>query len=399
MNTFTCIHLLRPAANRTQLTHAAAVGRGFSRLATAGHLRPAMGLGALHTARAFSLFSRNAAADSKATPYGQQQRPTEDPPSLRQHKERLRAEQDQAQSQAEVLQFGYKHHLNVDTTRSPGIEMPPELQHSNIPMPIRDDFLADRPLKTADLEHLEIYPTSHREPNDWADRIALTTVKLLRLPTDVFFRRKYVHRAVMLETVAAVPGMVGAMLRHLRSLRRLRHDGGWISHLLHEAENERMHLMTWMRVCQPSWFDRLLVILVQGFFFNAFTTLYMVSPRTAHRVVGYLEEEAVISYTAFLKEIDAGRIENVPAPEIAVQYWNLDPKTATLRDVVLAVRADEALHRDTNHHFADRLITQKEDLHETLRTADWRRAHERTPKVTADAADIFPKSAATTSRQ
>ncbi|MFT6273451.1 MAG: ubiquinol oxidase, partial [Dinoroseobacter sp.] len=38
-------------------------------------------------------------------------------------------------------------------------------------------------------------------------------------------------------------------------------------------------------------------------------------------VVGYLEEEAVVSYTRYLEEIDAGRVENVPAPNIAKQYW------------------------------------------------------------------------------
>jgi ubiquinol oxidase len=31
------------------------------------------------------------------------------------------------------------------------------------------------------------------------------------------------------------------------------------------------------------------------------------------------------------------------------------PATATLRDVVLVVRADEAHHRDVNHGFADTL--------------------------------------------
>ncbi len=38
------------------------------------------------------------------------------------------------------------------------------------------------------------------------------------------------------------------------------------------------------------------------------------SPRTAHRVVGYFEEEAVISYTYYLKELDEGRSPNLPAP-------------------------------------------------------------------------------------
>ncbi|RKP37499.1 alternative oxidase-domain-containing protein [Dimargaris cristalligena] len=279
--------------------------------------------------------------------------------------------------------------------------MPPELHHAYTPQPIRDEFKTDAPLTTADLEQLEIYPTAHREPADWTDRLALTTVKILRKPTDWFFKKKYVHRAVMLETVAAVPGMVGAMLRHLRSLRGLKHDGGWIGHLLHEAENERMHLMTWMRICNPNWFDRTLVLAVQGGFFNLFFALYLITPRVAHRVVGYLEEEAILSYTAFLNEIDAGRIENVAAPEIAVQYWNLDPATATLRDVVLAVRADEALHRDTNHHFADRIHTHNEDLHQDLHSADWKQANAgkltptSKPRTTPTAAEDFPKSAGT----
>ena len=47
---------------------------------------------------------------------------------------------------------------------------------------------------------------------------------------------------------------------------------------------------------------------------------------------------------------------NVPAPEIAKNYWKL-PANATLRDVVLAVREDEAGHRDVNHGFANELHT------------------------------------------
>ena len=94
--------------------------------------------------------------------------------------------------------------------------------------------------------------------------------------------------------------------------------------------------------------------LVQGVFFNCYFVLYLVSPRTAHRVVGYFEEEAVVSYTAFLKEIDSGKIENIPAPAIAIEYWNL-PKKARLRDVVIATRTDEENHRDVNHGFANEL--------------------------------------------
>lgn len=153
---------------------------------------------------------------------------------------------------------------------------------------------------------------------------------------------------MMLETVAAVPGMVGGMLLHLKSIRRFEHSGGWIKALLEEAENERMHLMTMMELVKPKWYERLLVMLVQGVFFNSFFVCYVISPRLAHRIVGYLEEEAIHSYTEFIKDIDDGKIENVAAPAIAIDYWCL-PKDATLKDVVTVIRADEAHHRDVNH--------------------------------------------------
>ena len=153
---------------------------------------------------------------------------------------------------------------------------------------------------------------------------------------------------MMLETVAAVPGMVGGMLLHLKSLRKFQHSGGWIKALLEEAENERMHLMTMVELVKPKWYERMLVLTVQGVFFNAFFVLYLLSPKLAHRVVGYLEEEAIHSYTEYLKDIDSGSIENVRAPAIAVDYWRL-PKDATLKDVITVIRADEAHHRDVNH--------------------------------------------------
>jgi ubiquinol oxidase len=196
--------------------------------------------------------------------------------------------------------------------------------------------------------------TVHHEPKGLRDRTAFGFVKLLRLCADTFFAKRYGHRAVVLETVAAVPGMVGATLNHLKCLRRMSDDHGWIKTLMDEAENERMHLMTFIEVCQPTPFERFVVVAVQWVFYLFFFGLYLVSPRTAHRVVGYFEEEAVISYTHYLKEIHEGRSKNVAAPAIAQRYWGL-PKDATLRDVVLVVRADEAHHRDVNHDFANTL--------------------------------------------
>jgi ubiquinol oxidase len=194
----------------------------------------------------------------------------------------------------------------------------------------------------------------HHRPQDLRDRFALGFTKVLRFCADTFFAKRYGHRAIVLETVAAVPGMVGATINHLKCLRRMCGDNGWIRTLMEEAENERMHLMTFVEVAKPNLFERLVILAVQWVFYLAFFALYLVSARTAHRIVGYFEEEAVISYTLYLKEIDEGRSANVPAPAIARQYWKL-PADATLRDVVLVVRADEAHHRDVNHGFADEL--------------------------------------------
>ena len=199
----------------------------------------------------------------------------------------------------------------------------------------------------------------HHAPNGLSDRFALAFVKLLRFFADRFFQKRYGHRAVVLETVAAVPGMVGGLLQHLRALRHIRDDQGWIAELLEEADNERMHLMTFIQIAKPTVFERMLVMTVQMIFYNVYFFLYLFSSKTAHRVVGYFEEEAVTSYTHYLEEIDAGRLENVPAPQIAIDYWDL-PANAKLRDVVLKVREDEAGHRDRNHGFANAIDAGRE---------------------------------------
>jgi len=192
----------------------------------------------------------------------------------------------------------------------------------------------------------------HHIPENLSDRFALIFVKFLRFFADIFFAKRFGHRAIVLETVAAVPGMVAGALQHLRALRRMEDDQGWIRILLDEAENERMHLMTFIHIAKPSGLERILVLFTQGVFYNFFFVLYLITPKTAHRIVGYFEEEAVVSYTEYLKEIDSGLHENVPAPRIAIEYWDLAPD-ARLRDVVKVIRDDEAGHRNVNHDFAN----------------------------------------------
>src|SRR5829696_10079990 len=109
----------------------------------------------------------------------------------------------------------------------------------------------------------------HHQATGLSDRIAFGFTKLLRWTADTFFAERYGHRAVVLETVAAVPGMVGATINHLTCLRRMCDDRGWIKTLMDEAENERMHLMTFIEVAKPTLFERFVIVALQGVFYLA----------------------------------------------------------------------------------------------------------------------------------
>lgn len=177
----------------------------------------------------------------------------------------------------------------------------------------------------------------------------------LRKSGELLSDKDWMTRIILLESIAGVPGMVGGTLRHLRSLRLLRRDGGWIHTLLEEAENERMHLLTFLTVAQPGWFTRALVMAGQGVFYPMFFLTYLVAPKLAHRFVGALEEEAVRTYSHCINDVEKGFVPewtDKPAPQIAIDYWRLKPN-ASLLDVIKAVRADEATHRFVNHSLAD----------------------------------------------
>lgn len=101
-------------------------------------------------------------------------------------------------------------------------------------------------------EHMKSIRIAHREARNWSDTVALAAMRLARFGMDLAtqythddetkktgaFRkwynkrykmteRKWLVRMVFLESVAGVPGMVAASLRHLRSLRRMERDHGW----------------------------------------------------------------------------------------------------------------------------------------------------------------------------
>ena len=193
------------------------------------------------------------------------------------------------------------------------------------------------------------------KPKNFSDFFALSMTKFFRFIADTFFAKRYGHRAVVLETIAGVPGMVAGMLIHLRSLRSMKTGyGPQIREMLAEAENERMHLMFFIEIAKPNAFERLLVISAQAIFMTFYLFMYIFFPKTSHRMIGYFEDEAVKSYTEYLELVESGEVMNINAPKIAIDYYGLS-KNARLSDLIRSVRADEMHHAEVNHNYADNL--------------------------------------------
>ena len=189
-----------------------------------------------------------------------------------------------------------------------------------------------------------------------SDRFAYSMTIFFRLIADTFFAQRYGHRAVVLETIAGVPGMVAGMWMHFKSLRSMKVGyGKHIREMLAEAENERMHLMFFIEIAKPNIFERSLVLFSQFLFGAFYFFMYVFFTKTAHRMIGFFEDEAVKSYSEYLKMIENGEIENVKAPQIAIEYYNLK-SNARLIDLVKCVKADEEHHSEVNHKYADEEI-------------------------------------------
>ena len=138
----------------------------------------------------------------------------------------------------------------------------------------------------------------------------------------------------------------------MKSLRKMKTGyGPDIRELLAEAENERMHLMFFIEIAKPNWFERYLVLIAQLVFMMFYALLYAIDYKTAHRMIAYFEDEAVISYTQYLEMIESGEVENVPAPQLAIDYYKMK-KNAKLSDLIKKVRADEAHHSKVNMEYS-----------------------------------------------
>ena len=221
-------------------------------------------------------------------------------------------------------------------------------------------------------EDLDSFKVTHRTPTTFGDKFALTLINMIRRSYDFvtgynidnMSENKWIIRCLFLETVAGVPGMVAGMGTHMKCIRDLENDRGTIHHLLEEAENERFHLHFFLGLKKPGILFRMYILLAQGAFMAWYIFTYTFFRRFSHRFVGYLEEQAVHTYTNMLRHIEDDlsihHWKLIRAPEEARLYWSL-ADDATLRDVVEIIRMDEASHREVNHFFADIEAEQRVD--------------------------------------
>jgi ubiquinol oxidase len=95
----------------------------------------------------------------------------------------------------------------------------------------------------------------------------------------------------------------------------------------------------------PNPLERALVLVAQAAFFTFFLLLYLLSPRTAHRLVGYFEEQAVVSYSQYLQKSTRSRGKRTcteDRPRLLAASCRCAPCA-----MWLAVRATSR-HRDVN---------------------------------------------------
>lgn len=206
-----------------------------------------------------------------------------------------------------------------------------------------------------EIKEAEKISFTHYKPITLRDKFAYFLAKGLRNSYDLITFYKpgkinelhYLRRCIFLESIAGVPGMIAALTRHFSCIGTLKEDNGWIHHLLEEAENERMHLLTFLKLSQstelnlrprqPSSFIKISVIFSQIFFIFYYSIMYLLSYKVAHRFIAYLEEEAIKTYSSIIKDIDEGKLpiwKVQPASKEAIENWSLLPD-AKMRDVFI----------------------------------------------------------------
>lgn len=187
-------------------------------------------------------------------------------------------------------------------------------------------------LDSDDIAALERETLNHHEPNCWNDYCCVSLVKLLRWCADKLFRERYIHRATMLKAIAPAPALAGAIVANLRMYLRKKDATYLPSHgnfssevrvLMAQMESHAAHVNILLSMCEITTVERVAAVLLYGLHYFIFTLLFFLYPRMAFRLMGYLNEESVVIWTHMINDVELGKIVERPIPRAALQYWGL----------------------------------------------------------------------------
>ena len=211
------------------------------------------------------------------------------------------------------------------------------------------------------MEH-EALAITHHVPTTPGDYIALYGVRCLRWVAHRTYRDRFLHRSFPLVALAPVFPLTSVVAAHFGGVVRHSHYGPAhqerSSRLLDELHNKEMHYAAMLEFASVRPFDRCFIAVCRALCHVVYAVASLIAPRMGYRFVAYLAEEATVTLTHFVNDIDTGHIADVPATPMCVTYWAMPKGGPTggcsLRDVVLRLRTDAMTHRDWNHHRANR---------------------------------------------
>lgn len=194
---------------------------------------------------------------------------------------------------------------------------------------------------------------AQHHPHTLGDYMSRALVLFVYRLAKLIFGTSYAEHALVLEAVLASMQTSAAAHLQYAALRNLHVNREEIEDLLGEASSEHFHLLVLRRIAKLSWYGKAAIWKMQFIYVPLFRILLTLSPSIAYRTVAYTEERLAGIYADWLLALMCGAATNMPAPQIAIQYWSLG-EDATYIEVANMLLADTAKNRDRNHHIADK---------------------------------------------
>lgn len=197
---------------------------------------------------------------------------------------------------------------------------------------------------------IDLYKEHH--PHTLSDYMARYMVGFSRTFISVLLKHNFVLRAIISNTILSSFTLVLASKLHFKAVRNGLPNRDPIEDLLCEASGTHFHILVIKKISELSKFMKILLLIIQSVsncFYGFISTFF---PKTAHRTLGYMYEKSIADYSAWKDSITDGNIENMPASQMAIKYWELK-SDSTFLNVLSSMIEDNVKYRDFEHARAE----------------------------------------------